>query len=60
MAPQLMETMGRSRLGEDETQLVAAGIHSRRTAAGLLDVADPDGAWERWREEASSVNEGGE
>ncbi|KKL49549.1 hypothetical protein LCGC14_2314390 [marine sediment metagenome] len=41
----------RSRLVEDETRLVAAGIHSRRTAAGLLDVADPDGEWERWREE---------
>ncbi len=41
----------RSRLVEDETRLVAAGIHSRRTAAGLLDVADPEGEWERWREE---------
>ncbi|MCH7999218.1 MAG: phage portal protein [Chloroflexi bacterium] len=41
----------RSRLVEDETRLVAAGIHSRRTAAGLLDVADPDAEWERWREE---------
>ena len=43
----------RSRLVEDETRLVAAGIHSRRTAAGLLDVADPDAEWERWREEES-------
>jgi hypothetical protein len=41
----------RSRLVEDETRLVSAGVHSRRTAAGLLDVADPDGEWERWREE---------
>jgi hypothetical protein len=41
----------RSRLVEDEARLVASGIHSRRTAAGLLDVADPDGEWERWREE---------
>ncbi|OGO46153.1 MAG: portal protein [Chloroflexi bacterium RBG_16_64_32] len=41
----------RSRLVEDEARLVAAGIHSRRTAAGLLDVADPDAEWERWREE---------
>jgi hypothetical protein len=39
----------RSRLVEDETRLVSAGIHSRRTAAGLLDVADPDTEWERWR-----------
>ena len=41
----------RSRLVEDETRLVAGGIHSRRTAAGLLDVADPDAEWSRWREE---------
>ncbi|MDO8615539.1 MAG: phage portal protein [Dehalococcoidia bacterium] len=41
----------RSRLTEDEARLVAAGIHSRRTAAGLLDVADPDGEWQRWQEE---------
>jgi hypothetical protein len=41
----------RSRLVEDEARLVASGIHARRTAAGLLDVADPDGEWERWREE---------
>jgi hypothetical protein len=41
----------RSRLVEDEARLVASGIHSRRTAAGLLDVADPDAEWERWREE---------
>lgn len=47
----------RSRLAEDESRLVAAGIHSRRTAAGLLDVADPDGEWERWREEAWAARE---
>ena len=41
----------RSRLVEDEARLVASGVHSRRTAAGLLDVADPEGEWERWREE---------
>lgn len=41
----------RSRLAQDEARLVAAGIHSRRTAAGLLDVADPDAEWERWMEE---------
>ena len=45
----------RSRLVEDETRLVGAGIHSRRTAAGLLDVADPDGEWERWRSEELKV-----
>ncbi len=44
----------RSRLIEDETRLVASGIHSRRTAAGLLDVADPDGEWERWLSEESA------
>ncbi len=49
----------RSRLAEDETRLVAAGIHSRRTASGLLDVADPDAEWERWREEARALREGG-
>ena len=50
----------RSRLVEDETRLVSAGVHSRRTAAGLLDVADPDGEWERWREEEQSVSGEGE
>jgi hypothetical protein len=49
----------RSRLVEDETRLVASGIHSRRTAAGLLDVADPDGEWERWLSEESASSEGG-
>ncbi len=48
----------RSRLAEDETRLVGSGIHSRRTAAGLLDVADPDSEWQRWREE-QGVLEGG-
>jgi hypothetical protein len=41
----------RSRLAQDEARLVAAGIHSRRTAAALLDVADPDAEWERWIDE---------
>jgi len=41
----------RSRMVSDETKLVAAGIHSRRTAAGLLDVADPDAEWQRWQDE---------
>jgi hypothetical protein len=45
----------RSRLVEDEARLVASGIHSRRTAAGLLDVADPDGEWERWNEEEQGI-----
>ena len=45
----------RSRLVEDEARLVAGGIHSRRTAAGLLDVADPDAEWERWREEETEM-----
>jgi hypothetical protein len=45
----------RSRLVEDETRLVGAGVHSRRTAAGLLDVADPDGEWQRWREEEAAA-----
>jgi hypothetical protein len=49
----------RSRLVEDETRLVVAGIHSRRTAAGLLDVADPDGEWERWKNEKSEEGSGG-
>ena len=50
----------RSRLVEDEARLVAAGIHSRRTAAGLLDVADPEGEWERWRAEEAQGVVGGE
>ena len=42
----------RSRSVADEAALVAAGIHSRRTAAGLLGVADPEAEWARWRAEA--------
>jgi len=38
----------RSRLVADEVRLVTGGIHSRRTAAGLLEVADPDAEWQRW------------
>jgi hypothetical protein len=45
----------RSRLVEDEARLVASGVHSRRTAAGLLDVADPEGEWRRWREEEGEM-----
>ena len=48
----------RSRLVEDESRLVAAGIHSRRTAAGLLDVSDPEGEWERWRAEELAAGGG--
>lgn len=51
-APVLPED--RSRLVSDEARLVAAGIHSRRTAAGLLDVADPDAEWQRWQQEQGS------
>ncbi|MCH7617593.1 MAG: phage portal protein [Chloroflexi bacterium] len=50
----------RSRLIEDETRLVASGIHSRRTAAGLLDVADPDSEWTRWLSEQSASSEEGD
>jgi hypothetical protein len=46
----------RSRLVADEARLVAAGIHSRRTAAGLLDVADPDAEWQRWQDEQEAAN----
>ena len=35
----------------DEARLVAAGIHSRRSAADELGVADPEGEWRRWLEE---------
>jgi hypothetical protein len=47
----------RSRLVQDETRLVAAGIHSRRRAADELGVEDPDAEWQRWREEARSLND---
>jgi Phage portal protein, SPP1 Gp6-like len=49
--------LDRSRLVEDEARLVGAGIHSRRTAAGLLDVSDPDAEWERWRAEEGEASE---
>ncbi len=45
----------RSRLVQDESRLVIAGIHSRRTAAGLLGIADPDVEWARWQEESATV-----
>jgi hypothetical protein len=43
----------RSREVADERGLVAAGIHSRRTAAALLGVDDPDAEWARVREEVA-------
>lgn len=49
----------RSRLVTDETALVAAGIHSRRTAADLLGVPDPEAEWARWRAEADGVSGAG-
>ncbi|HEU0074490.1 MAG TPA: phage portal protein [Dehalococcoidia bacterium] len=45
----------RSRLVSDEARLVASGIHSRRTAADELGVADPESEFERWREEATAL-----
>jgi hypothetical protein len=46
----------RSRLVGDEARLVASGIHSRRTAGGMLDVVDPDAEWERWLLERADEN----
>jgi hypothetical protein len=47
----------RSRLVTDETRLVAAGIHSRRRAAGEVGVEDPDGEFGRWQEEEAALRE---
>jgi hypothetical protein len=47
----------RSRLVADETRLVAAGIHSRRRAAGEVGVEDPDGEFGRWQEEEAALRE---
>ena len=47
----------RSRLVTGETRLVAAVIHSRRRAADQLGVADPESEFERWREEAKTIEE---
>lgn len=41
----------RSREVADERSLVGAGIHSRRTAAAILGVDDPEAEWARVREE---------
>ena len=43
----------RSREVADERGLVAAGIHSRRTAASILGVDDPEAEWARVREEGA-------
>jgi hypothetical protein len=50
--------LDRSRLVQDETRLVAAGIHSRRRAADELGVADPEAEFQRWREEETEVASG--
>jgi hypothetical protein len=47
----------RSRLVSDEARLVAAGIHSRRRAAGEVGVEDPDGEFGRWQEEEAALKE---
>ena len=49
----------RSRLVDDEARLVTAGIHSRRTAAAMLDVPDPDAEWARWQDEQRQIAGGG-
>jgi hypothetical protein len=46
----------RSRLVDDETRLVAAGIHSRRRAANEVGVDDPDAEFQRWRQEQSEIH----
>lgn len=47
----------RSRQVADERALVAAGIHSRRRAADLLGVEDPDAEFTRWLEEEARTRE---
>jgi hypothetical protein len=49
----------RSRQVEDERQLVAAGIHSRRRAAHALGVDDPDAEFARWLEEEQAKGTSG-
>lgn len=41
----------RSALARDEARLVAAGIHSRRRAMGILGDPDPDTLWQEVQEE---------
>jgi hypothetical protein len=50
----------RSRLVDDESRLVSAGIHSRRLAADELGVEDPDTEFERWLEEEREQDSGEE
>ncbi|MBI4496962.1 MAG: phage portal protein [Chloroflexi bacterium] len=46
----------RSRLVADERALVAAGIHSRRRAAGLLGVEEPEAEFAQWLQEQGQVH----
>ncbi len=46
----------RSRLAQDEARLVAAGIHSRRTAALSLGTPDALGEFGRWLEEQRALS----
>ncbi len=48
----------RSRLAQDEARLVAAGIHSRRTAALALGTPDALGEFGRWLEEERALAQG--
>lgn len=50
----------RSRQVEDERQLVAAGIHSRRRAASALGVDDPDAEFDRWLDEEARAKGNGQ
>ncbi len=48
----------RSRLAQDEARLVAAGIHSRRTAALAMGTPDALGEFGRWLEEERALSRG--
>jgi hypothetical protein len=45
----------RRTLVEDERDLVAAGLHSRRRAANELGVEDPDAEFARWLQEEGQI-----
>ncbi|MEX2237720.1 MAG: phage portal protein [Dehalococcoidia bacterium] len=45
----------RQQLVRDERDLVAAGLHSRRSAANALGVEDPDGEFKKWIEEEEVI-----
>lgn len=47
----------RAELARSEASLVAAGIHSRRTAIGLLGDEDPEAEWQRIRSELDELRE---